>query len=47
MDNGSNLISLVRVKYLLEKGGGTPSPLSLRERERDFTPRQIIKVPGS
>ena len=40
MDSGSNLLSLLRVPYLLEKKGGTPGPLPLRERGRDFSPRQ-------
>jgi len=40
MDSGSNFLSILRVLYLLEKGGGTPSPIPLRERGRDFSPRQ-------
>ena len=40
MDSGSNFLSILRVLYLLEKGGGTPGPIPLRERGRDFSPRQ-------
>ena len=40
MDSGSNLLSIIRVLYLLEKGGETPGPIPLRERGRDFSPRQ-------
>ena len=40
MDSESNLLSLLRVPYILEKRGGTPDPLCLRERGRDFSPRQ-------
>ena len=41
MDSGSNFLSILRVLYLLEKRGGTPGPIPLRERRRDFSPRQI------
>ena len=40
MDSGSNFLSILRVLYLLEKEGGTPGPIPLRERGRDFSPRQ-------
>jgi len=40
MDSGSNLLFLIRVPYLLEKGGETPGLIPLRERGRDFLPRQ-------
>jgi len=40
MDSGSDLLSIIRVPYLLEKGGETPGPIPLRERGRDFSPRQ-------
>jgi len=48
MDSGSNLLSTLRIPHLLEKGGGTPGPLPLREREGiSHLDRQIMKVPGS
>ena len=40
MDSGSNLLSIIRVPYLLEKGGETLGPIPLRERGRDFPHRQ-------
>ena len=40
IDSGSNLLFIIRVPYLLEKGGKTPGPIPLRERGRDFSPRQ-------
>jgi len=40
MDNGSNLLFIIRLPYLLEKGGETPSPIPLREKGMDFSPRQ-------
>jgi len=40
MDSESNLLFIIRVPYLLEKGGETPGPIPLRERGRDFSPRQ-------
>ena len=40
MDSGSNFLSILRVLYLLEKGGGTPGPIPLRERGRNFSPHQ-------
>ena len=41
MDSGSNLLFIIRVPYLLEKGGETPGPIPLRERGRDSSSRQI------
>jgi len=38
--SGSNLLSIIRVPYLLEKGGETPGLIPLGERGRDFSPRQ-------
>ena len=40
MDSGNNLPFIIRVLYLLEKGGKTPNPIPLRERGMDFSPRQ-------
>ena len=40
MDNRSNLLFLIRVPYLLEKGEETPGPISLKEMGGDFLPRQ-------
>jgi len=40
MGSGSNLLSIIRVSYLLEKGGETSGPIPLRQRGRDFSPRQ-------
>jgi len=40
MDSGSNFLSILRVLCLLEKEGGTPGPIPLREREKDFSPWQ-------
>jgi len=40
MDSGSNLLFIIRVPYLLEKGRETSGPTTLREGGRDFLPRQ-------
>jgi len=40
MDSGSNLLSIIRVPYLLEKREEIPGPTPLREMRRDFSPRQ-------
>jgi len=39
-DSGSNLLSTLRVPYLLENGGGTLGLSPLRERGRDSPPKQ-------
>jgi len=35
MESGSNFVLVLRVPYLLQKGGGIPGPTPLRERKRD------------
>jgi len=40
IDSASNLLSVRRVLYLLEKAGGTPDPIPLRERGRGLSTRQ-------
>ena len=40
MDCGSNFLPVLRIPYLLEKGGGIPGPIPLRERGRDLSSRQ-------
>jgi len=36
MDSGSNFLSVLRFPYLIEKGGGIPGFIPLRERGRDL-----------
>jgi len=40
IDSGSNFLSVRRIPYFLEKGGGIPGLILLRERERDLSTRQ-------
>ena len=48
MDSGSNILFIIRVPYLLEKGGELLVPYLLEKgRGISHLGRQIIKVPGS
>ena len=46
LENGSNFLLVLRIPHLLEKGGGIPGLIPLRERGRDLSPGKLImKVP--
>jgi len=40
VESRSNFLLVLRMLYLLEKKGGIPHPIPLRERGRDLSPTQ-------